>query len=299
VRGVEPDWRREGAINVETLDLQRGFAANGTLRSSLAACLMTDAERYTGLIETMEPAAIVDLVNRYFDALFGPVLANGGVVSDLKGDGMLAVWTHESAGASFKARVCKACLELLEGVDRLNRRQPAHRLPTRLGVDFGPVALARVGAHARYEYRPVGDPVNTASRLQELNKVLGTRVLVSDSFAQSVEGYLFRDLGSFQLRGKRARTRVRELIGAHDACSPSAHQRCRDFAHAVAAYEMNDERDAQRRFRDLQQRFPTDGPTRFYLQRIAESLQHAGAQDAEKRGSAAGWFDKLILARSR
>lgn len=276
---------------MQALDLERGFTrAEGVLRSSLAACLMTDAERYTGVTEAMAPAAIVELINRYFDALFGPVLMNGGVVSDVKGDGMLAVWTHESGGAGFKARVCRACLEILDVVDRLSTERPSHRLPTRLGVDFGPIALARVGAHARYEYRPVGDPVNTASRLQELNKALGTHILVSDSLAQGVGGYLFRDLGSFQLRGKRARTRVRELVGARETCGLREHQLCRDFASAVAAYETGDERDAERRLRDLQQRFPTDGPIRFYLQRIADRAQRAGTPQARGHGTAAAWF---------
>jgi hypothetical protein len=161
-------------LNVESVRAIWENVGAGAPRHCLAACLMTDAERYTSLTETMEPSAVVEVINRYFGALFGPVLANGGTVSDVKGDGLLAVWNHESAGAQFKARVCRACVEIVAEVDRLNKEWPAHRLPTRLGVDFGPVALARVGAHARYEYRAVGDPVNTASRLQELNKLFKT-----------------------------------------------------------------------------------------------------------------------------
>src|SRR5712692_4917524 len=179
------------------------YIGEGPPRHCLAACLITDAERYTALTESMEPSAVVELINRYFGALFGPVLDNGGIVSDVKGDGLLAVWNYDSAGAQFKMRVCKACVEIVAAVDKLNKQHPAHRLPTRLGVDFGPIALARVGAHARSDYRAVGDPVNTASRLEALSQALRTRVLVTDAFAQGVSGFLFRDLGSFQLRGKR------------------------------------------------------------------------------------------------
>ena len=56
----------------------------GLPRECLAACLMTDAERYTALTEAMEPSAVVEMINRYFDALFGPVLKNGGMISDVK-----------------------------------------------------------------------------------------------------------------------------------------------------------------------------------------------------------------------
>jgi len=240
-------------------------------RDCLAACLITDAERYTALTEGMEPTAVVELINRYFAALFGPVLENGGMVSDVKGDGLLAVWNYQSAGAELKTRVAKACLEMIERVDAFNRLHPAHRLPTRFGLDFGPVALARVGAHDRFEYRAVGDPVNTASRLEQLNKSLRTRILVSDAFAQGVKGFLFRDLGSFQLRGKRSRMRISELVGMLEGCSAQQHTYCREFAHAIAAFETGAHDDAYDRFQALRLKSADDGPTAHYLQLLEAS----------------------------
>ena len=274
-------------MNRESANPTWGEVAEGAPRECLAACLITDAERYTGLTETMEPTAVVGLINRYFGSLFAPVLENGGVISDVKGDGVLAVWNHESAGAHFKAQACAACLEIVAAVEVFNRQHFSGRLPTRLGLDFGPVAIARVGAHARYEYRAVGDPVNTASRLEALNKVLRTRVLVSEALAQGVDGFLFRDLGSFHLRGKHLRTRVKELLGRAERCSLREHEQCRDFAQAVAAYELGDAEKARKRFRALQSRLPEDGPTRYYLQRL-ESEAAAGAAYARP-----GWLTQL------
>ena len=118
-------------MDTKTESALSGYATEGLPRGCLAACLMTDAERYTALTEAMEPTAVVEMINRYFEALFGPVLKNGGIVSDVKGDGLLAVWNHESAGTQFKAQVCTACLEIVEAVDRRNTQDPAHRLPTR------------------------------------------------------------------------------------------------------------------------------------------------------------------------
>lgn len=276
------------------------YIGEGPPRHCLAACLITDAERYTALTESMAPSAVVELINRYFGALFGPVLDNGGIVSDVKGDGLLAVWNYDSAGAQFKMRVCKACVEIVAAVDELNKQHPAHRLPTRLGVDFGPVALARVGAHARYEYRAVGDPVNTASRLEALNKTLRTRVLVSDAFAQGISGFLFRDLGSFQLRGKRTRTRIRELVGSAEHCSSRDQELCGDFGRAVEAYAVGDEAEAARRFRSLQARFPEDGPARYYLRLLETGRPAPGEefspQSAQGRATTSGWFSQLWRA---
>jgi adenylate cyclase len=255
-----------------------GYAADAALGGCLAACLITDAERYTGVAETLAPPSVVDLVNSYLEALFAPVLRNGGIVSDVKGDGLLAVWNEDCAGEQFRARACLACLEILAAVERFNDRQPAARLPTRLGVDLGRVAIARVGAHARYEYRAVGDPVNTASRLGDLNKLLGTRILVSEPLTQGVRGFLFRDLGSFHLRGKHIRTRVTELVGRAERCTLRQHEICSRFGAALAAFEDGDLRAAHARWRGLHARFPEDGPTRYYLDRI------------EREG---GWLERL------
>jgi len=290
----------EGGMNHISGNQKWGHIDEGLPRDCLAACLITDAERYTALTETMQPSAVVELINRYFGALFGPVLDNGGIVSDVKGDGLLAVWNYESAGPQFKMRVCKACLEIVDAVDELNKQHPAHRLPTRLGLDFGPVALAQVGAHARYEYRAVGDPVNTASRLEALNKALKTRVLVSDAFAQGVSGFLFRDLGSFQLRGKRTRTRIRELVGSAEHCSSRDQELCGEFARAIAAYALGDEIEAARRFRSLRARFPEDGPARYYLQLLETGRPAPGKEfsprSAQGRATTSGWFSQLWRA---
>ena len=239
-------------------------------RDCLAACAMTDAEGYTGVAERMEPPELVALVNRYFRALFRAVLGNGGLVQDVKGDGILAVWTNEAPDAALRAQVCRSCLQMLEASDRFNLCFPARRLPTRIGVDFGPIALANVGAFARYEYRAVGDTVNTSGRLEQLNKLLGTRVLVSEQLAAGVEAFLFRDLGSFVLRGKRAPLRVFELVAAKAAATRRQRALCDAFGPALAAYERGDGERARDAFSGLHERYPEDGPTRVYLRRCLE-----------------------------
>lgn len=236
-------------------------------RTCLAACAMTDAEDYTGVAEGMDPPRLVELVNRYFRELFGAVLGNGGVVVDVKGDGILAVWTNEAPDAALRGRVCAACLQILDAAERFNRSSPARRLPTRIGVDYGPIALANVGAFARYEYRAIGDTVNTSSRLEQLNKLLGTRLLVSEQLAEGVDSYLFRDLGDFVLRGKRSPVRVLELLAERSHASREQRLLCRHFAVALDAYEAGDLDEARLRFSTLRAQFPDDGATRFFLER--------------------------------
>lgn len=236
----------------------------------LAACAMTDAEGYTGVAEGLPPPELVALVNRYFRALFRAVLGNGGLVLDVKGDGILAIWTSGAPDASLRAQVCRSCLQMVEASDRFNMCFPARRLPTRIGVDFGPVALANVGAFERYEYRAVGDTVNTCARLEQLNKALGTRVLVSQSLAEGVDAFLFRDLGEFMLRGKRSPLRVLELVAPRALATRRQRALCEGFRLALDAYDRGEIDHALDIFDVLRARYPDDGPTRVFLRRCLQ-----------------------------
>jgi adenylate cyclase len=173
-------------------------------RHCFGACVITDAERYTSVAESVDPGEAVEFINRYLQVLFKPVYDNGGVVADVRGDGMLAVWAETAPSAELRARVCRACLQIAADSERF--------FPTRIGAYYGPIALATVGTAAHREYRAVGDTVNTASRLEALNKQLGTRVLVSASLAEGLGGFRFRDLGEVELRGKRNPVHVLELL---------------------------------------------------------------------------------------
>jgi adenylate cyclase len=247
------------------------LSATGDIRRNcLAACAMTDAEGYTSVAEGMDPLKLVEFVNSYFKALFGAVLSNGGVVVDVKGDGILAVWTSDSPDIALRARVCKGCLQMLEATNQFNKSFPGRCLPTRIGVDFGPIALANVGAFARYEYRAIGDTVNTCSRLEQLNKKLGTHLLVSEQLAAGVDEFLFRDLGYFMLRGKRSQLRVLELVAERTRATREQAELCRTFKLAVAAYERGRMEEAWLRFSALRARYPEDGASRFFLRRCVE-----------------------------
>src|SRR5258706_7034513 len=123
---------------------------------------------------------------------------------------MLAIWPERDPDT--RKQVCSALLEMREAADAFNQRFAGERMSTRFGANWGKVTLATVGARAHYEYRAVGDTVNTANRIQDLNKKVGTRILVSQALVAGVEGFLTRDLGTFQLRGRKSTERIVELI---------------------------------------------------------------------------------------
>jgi adenylate cyclase len=225
-------------------------------------CLATDAERYTALAESMSPSELSKFMNEYYAAVFEPVRRHGGFVSDVVGDAVLAIWPAARAEPAILAKACQAACEIDEAVDRFNRASSKPRLPTRLGLHCGEVMLGHVGAGDHYEYRAVGDIVNTATRIQGLNKILGTRLLASEEVIGGLGEFLSRRLGMFLLAGKARPVMIYELVGLRATATPRQLEQCRLFAGALAACEVRSWKEAADAFAAPE--LAEDGPARFY-----------------------------------
>ena len=237
-------------------------------------CLSTDAEHYTALAERMSPQVLGKYMNQYYAAVFAPVRRHRGFVSDVVGDSMMALWPSLNLSDAQKRKAaCQAALEIIHAVDEFNRTAPMP-LPTRIGVHSGEILLGNVGALDHYEYRAVGDVVNTSSRLQGLNKILGTRVLVSRDLLEGVEGVLVRELGDFMLAGKANPVGVCELINA-PLNEGELLEWCTLFFTARQRFTLGDFVAAEQQFNALVEKFPHDGPAQFFAARCREYQLHA------------------------
>ena len=255
--------------------------ALSTSRVVYGSCLATDVSQYVSIAEHLDPAQLGRLLNDYFAQLFVPVERSGGTVMDVVGDAMIAVWSAPEADVDVRRRACTAALTIVAAVDRFNARAPgAPMLPTRFGLHSGPLLMGNVGASTHYEYRAMGDTVNTASRLEALNKKLGTRLLASAATLESLDEFARRRLGIFLLAGKDASIEIFELLdaGRAEPALSDAHAR---FAEALAHYESARFDVAMRAFEALLVDRPEDGPTRFYLERCRSLLQSDAAQREE------------------
>jgi adenylate cyclase len=160
--------------HVVTQMVENAGRLDASSESIHGVCVATDARHFTTLAEAMPSDQLVKFMNGYFDALFQPVANHGGMVSDTAGDSMVAVFPARSLESDVRQmQACLACVEILQRTDSFNTTSRHGELVTRIGVNFGSFTLANMGAVNHFEYHAVGDRVNTASRLQELNKQLG------------------------------------------------------------------------------------------------------------------------------
>jgi adenylate cyclase len=237
-------------------------------------CLYTDAEHYTTLSETMEPAELGKFMNRYYGTMFKPVKQHSGFVSGVIGDSMLALWVSASSEATLRDKACLAALDIKKELQLFDRSTDDVKLKTRIGLHCGQILLGHIGALDHYEYTPMGDIVNTASRIESLNKQLGTGLLVSDEMIHQLNGFLTREVGKFRLAGKIKPVVIHELLGLKEGADEKLRKGCEIFDEALSAFRRQSWDDAREKFSQSLEKLGEDGPSRFYIKLCEEYKQN-------------------------
>ncbi|MEJ2592807.1 MAG: adenylate/guanylate cyclase domain-containing protein, partial [Candidatus Thiodiazotropha sp.] len=230
-------------------------------------CLASDARQYTSLAERMPPDTLQALLNRYYEVLFAPVRTRGGVVSDVVGDAMLAIWPAARPDPALRQKACEAALEISRALDRSDL---VPRLRTGIGLHAGELVMSHVGAMDHYEYRAVGDMVNTATRIEEMNKLLGTTILASADVVTDLRDILTRELGAFLVAGRRQPIVLHEIAAFETEASAELRALHQDFAAALAEWHGGSRSQACARFEAILERHPDDGPSAYYVQQFHE-----------------------------
>jgi adenylate cyclase len=241
-------------------------------------CLSTDAEHYSSLSEAMGPEELGNFMNRYYEAIFGPVKQHGGTVSDVVGDSMLAVWISPDPEAVLKHNACLAALDISKAIQKFNVESDKLRLPTRIGLHCGYILVGNIGAINHYEYRPVGDIVNTATRIEELNKYLETRILATKEVITGLEAFQTREIGEFRLAGKTKPVKIYELGCRLEECDDNQMMAYAIFDWALNAFRNQSWDEAMEGFYYTIEILGADGPSEFYIKLCKENKAAATDQ---------------------
>lgn len=175
----------------------------GRVRDSLAeATLMfTDIEGFTTLSERVAPAEIAAILNLYYETVVPVIHRHGGVVNSCIGDGLFASFNLPREQADHAAAALRAALDIQQ---TLAATTFPTRIHTRIGINTGPVIGVTIGTSKWLSYTLLGDAVNVASRVEQLNKQFGSTILASESTIQAAGGgFCTTCLGAQDVRGHR------------------------------------------------------------------------------------------------
>jgi len=178
--------------------------------------LFSDLRGFTTLSEQMPPERIAAHLNEYFDAMTAAIFAHRGMINDFVGDAVMAVFGAPVDDPDHAWHAVQSAVAMDAALTALNRRWAAAGLPRLrmgIGIHTGPVFAGNVGGRDRIKYTVIGDPVNVASRVEGLNKDLGTTILVTEATLAVVgDRVRVRDCGPIAVKGRVEKVRVFEVL---------------------------------------------------------------------------------------
>jgi adenylate cyclase len=167
-----------------------GTIRRGQVSRIRSAIPFADMRDYTRLTATLPPEGAVQLLNDFFDCLVPPIEAEGGEVLKYMGDGLLAIFRERGEDRASAAQA--ALTAAVQALDQLKAANDAGLFPSPisagLALHHGDAAYGNVGSGVRLDFTVIGPDVNLASRIAQLNKVLGEPLLMSQAFVDVLPG---------------------------------------------------------------------------------------------------------------
>ncbi|NDV26866.1 adenylate/guanylate cyclase domain-containing protein [Desulfovibrio sp. JC010] len=185
--------------------------------------LFTDIKDFTSISETMTPEKLTGTITDYLKCMSRVILENGGTIDKYIGDAIMAFWNAPVDDEQHARNGCLAALSCQNAINEFNSRCRECNEPqmlTRLGVHTGEAVVGNIGSSDRMDYTAIGAAVNLASRLEGLNKYLGTEILVSEE-TRNLAGdkFMFRFAGKVIAKGTTQSSGVYELLGTRPGCN--------------------------------------------------------------------------------
>jgi adenylate cyclase len=257
------DSRKEAVIEGEKRELTIFFS---------------DIADFTSISERLSPEALVARLGTYFEEVTGIIIQGSGTVDKFIGDAVMAFWGAPTPLAGHAELACQAALAAQESIARLNRRwldEGGQPFRTRMGIHTGEAIVGNVGFEGRMNYTAIGDSVNLASRLEGLNKVYGTRILISETTLQAAgPAVLARAVDLVAVKGKERAIAIFELLAMRAEAPADLLSQAERSAEAFDHYR-NQRWDAALRLLEGQ----ADGPALVLAERCRLCRTHPPGAD--------------------
>jgi adenylate cyclase len=216
-------------------------------------------------------------LSRYFDEMTQVIAAQAGTVDKFIGDAIMAFWGAPLPTTDHAARASEAALRSQRKLAELRSAPDIPGLAdirARIGIATGDVLVGNVGSHDRFNYTVMGDTVNLASRLEGLNKLYGTEILISDPRGEALrDGIVARPVGLVQVKGKRQGVEVWEPLCLASEDDAVARELARLFVDGLGTYLERDFRGAAERYKAALRLRPEDKPAALLLERCREFVR--------------------------
>jgi adenylate cyclase len=211
LRDQQREMVRRFATSEVEHDLQHsGFALGG--RRIFGSAMFSDIRGFTTLAERQSPEETIEMLNTYYTLMFEAISGQGGVVNQMVGDGLMAIFGAPLELEEPALAAVRAALEMQEMIGLLNAERAAQSAePIRIGIGVatGEMIAGYTGTNRRATYTCVGDTVNRAARLEAHTKVIARGIAVDEASYLALHGRIpMESLGELVFKGKTLPTGV-------------------------------------------------------------------------------------------
>lgn len=237
--------------------------------------LFSDIRGFTTLSEKLSPEALVGLLNEYLGPMTDIVLTHKGTLDKYIGDAIMALFNAPLTIEKHSLRACEAAVQMINKLKDINAGFKSKGFPEikiGIGINTAEAIVGNMGTHTRFDYTAVGDSVNLASRLEGLNKIYGTEIIISESTLNHLESALgrgnegtfgVRELDSIKVKGKDKPVVIYEL-------SSGLNEELRErFSEGLRLYREGNFAEAGKVFSSLAIEYG-DKPSAVFLERCDE-----------------------------
>ena len=242
-------------------------AANAFNKVVYGTCFATDMSGFSTIAEQLPPDKLAVFLNDYFDTLAQSLKRHQVDVTEFRADAIMCAWTTEVPNIDVRRKAVLAALDAAEAIDGFKQRHPLLQASLRVGLEAGNFYIGHAGGGGHFVFSIVGDNANTASRIEGLNKHIGTQILATASVVEGLDGLLLRPMGAFQFVGKTEALPIVEIVASLEHATDRQVRLCGQFSEALVVFHASQWAQATEAFETILREFPDDGPTRFYLTR--------------------------------
>ena len=184
--------------------LMSGFSLGG--KHVDASAMFCDIRSFTTIVEAREPAETIELLNDYYTLMMDAIGAEGGIVNQMVGDGLMAIFGAPLPREDHRQRAVLAARQMVDMIHLFNEQRAAQdklRIEIGIGIASGPVVAGYTGTNHRATYTCVGDTVNVAARLESHTKVVNHPILIDEQTRRGLDDAIaVNEQGELLLKGK-------------------------------------------------------------------------------------------------
>ncbi len=245
--------------------------------------LFSDLANFTQIAEQTAPDTLLEILGEYFRVMNEIIEEHHGTVDKYVGDSIMAFWGAPTPQPDHPLNACRAALAMQEKFPALwKKMNPEHRalLKQRIGINTGLAIIGNIGAPDRMDYTAIGDQVNLASRLENLNKFYGTKILVGEGTATAVKDQmLLRPIEKVSVKGKTQSSLIFELLGLKSEASANTLQALTVYEKALSLFQNRQFAEAAKVFAEANLLFGGNDSVSQILIQQSEEFQRTPPPD--------------------